>query len=376
MLVLQPAGAASIGTKVSNVVSSESGLVDRIYEAAVLPEFWRPVLKDFATLAESLEAVVVATDGASFRWATSSDRFAELTQQHYAYPASRERARRLLARRHAGFLGDVDVFEASELEGEPLFTELLIPNGFGRGVATGIEVPGGDTIIFHAEAPFSVEPLARDLVSRLDSVRPHLARSALVAARLGFERARSAVETLEALGFAACAVRGSGTVILANKTFEHEGAAWTTRFGDRIALQDRNADALLSESLRHVGIDGAVRSIPLRGDAERSAAILQVVPIRRAAHDLFAQAVAILVLIRPSATPTSRTPLLQALFDLSPTEASVAARIAAGRTVDEIASADAKSPDTVRNQLKSVMSKTGCSRQLDLARMLAQLVGS
>jgi DNA-binding CsgD family transcriptional regulator len=355
--------------------AGNESLTDRIYEAAVLPELWRPVLQQFASVAESLEAIVVATDGVDFRWATSSDRFAELTQQHYSYPASRERARRLLSRRHAGFLGDIDVFDETELESEPLFTEFLIPNGFGRGIATGIEVPGGDTIIFHAEGPFSMAPFSPDLVGRLDALRPHLARSALISARLGFERARTAVETLAGIGFAACAVRSSGSVILANQQFEGEAAIWTTRGGDKVALLDGRADTLLTDAFSRIGLEAGVRSIPLRGGPETSPAVLHVVPVRRAAHDLFGQATAILVLTKASATPTNQTPLLQALFDLSPTEAAVAARIAAGQSIDEIACADAKSAETVRNQLKSVLAKTGCRRQVDLARMLAQMVG-
>ena len=53
------------------------------------------------------------------------------------------------------------------------------------------------------------------------------------------------------------------------------------------------------------------------------------------------------------------------LFELSPVEAAIAARIAV---------ADGKSVETVRNQLKSVLDMTGCRRQADLARRLAQLI--
>jgi len=354
--------------------SVTDSLIDRVYEAAVLPDLWRPVLRQFAGVAEGSEAIVVATDGLSYKWMTSSDRFAELTQQHYAYEGAYERTRRLLARRHPGFLGDVDVFETGELNSIPLFRDFLVPHGFGRGIATGIEIPDGSTIIFHAEGPFSTAPFSPDLVRRLDALRPHLARAALLSARLGFERSRTAVQTLEALGFAACAVRQSGSVIIANRQFAADSALWTTRFGDRIALMDRRADGLLASSLRMIGMDAGVRSIPLRGGPETSPAVLHVVPVRRAAHDLFGYATAILVLTKQSSAPTQRTTLLQALFDLSPMEASVAARIAAGQSVEQIAQADAKSAETVRNQVKSVLAKTGCRRQVDLARLLAQLV--
>lgn len=211
------------------------------------------------------------------------------------------------------------------------------------------------------------------LRTRLNALRPHLARSSLISARLAFERARGAVETLSAIGLAACSVSKLGTVLHANTLFDAEGILWTTRGGNRIALLDRRVGRLLYDALAMIGTDGGVRSLALLGTASRRPAVLYVVPVRRAAHDLFAQAAAILVLTRGSDQPTRSTPLLQTLFDLTPTEAVIAARIAAGQTTDEIAHADGKSTDTVRNQLKTVLDKTGCRRQVDLARLLAQL---
>lgn len=101
---------------------------------------------------------------------------------------------------------------------------------------------------------------------------------------------------------------------------------------------------------------------------------MHVVPIRRSAHDLFNHAAAILVLTTASTAVTEKTALLKALFDLTPTEASIAARVAAGHSLQAMATADAKSVETVRNQLKSVLAKTNCGRQLDLARLLTSLV--
>ena len=117
-----------------------------------------------------------------------------------------------------------------------------------------------------------------------------------------------------------------------------------------------------------------MRSLPIPAQGDGTPAVLHVVPIRRAAHDLFTGSSAILVLSKPSSSATEATPLLQALFDLTPAEAAIAARIAAGETVERIALAAGKSVATVRNQLQSVLDKTGCRRQVDLARLLAQLV--
>lgn len=356
------------------VALDAASLEERIYEASVLPEFWRPVLQDFARFADSSEAIVVATNGVDSRWVASSDYYSERAFEHYSYPTGQERTRRLIARKHAGFLTDMDVFDIEELRNDPLYVEMMIPNGYGRGIATAIDVPGGDTIVVHAEGPFSSVPIAAKLRGRLDAMRPHLARSALISSRLAFERARTAVDTLQGLGFSACAVGSNGIVLVANEAFGQDAQFWTTRGKNRIALFDKRGDQLLNEALGVIGKGGGVYSLPLAATEATTAAVLHIVPIRRAAHDLFAQASAILVLTKASMTPTASTPLLQALFDLSLTEAALAARIAAGQTVEHIAAADRKSVHTVRNQLKSVLAKTGCARQTELARLLSQLL--
>lgn len=353
--------------------SAHEDLVDGIYEAAVLPEFWPQVLRGFAEVAECRVAALVATREGNFKWIGCSPLAEELARQHYDHPRGPERSRRLMAVKRAGFVNDREVYTEAELLAEPLYTECLIPNGFGRGIATAINVPTGDTIILSAEGDYRHGPFTPTIVRSLDGLRPHLARSSLVAARLAFERARTAVETLSGLGLAACAVTRAGTVLVANAEFDAARSLWTTRLGNRIALTDRRADGLLAETLGLIATGQGVRSLPLLPEEDAPPAVLHVVPIRRAAHDLFGQAAAILVLTTASATPTEATPLLQALFDLSPAEAVVAARIAAGQSADEIARADGKSVETVRNQLKSVLGKTGCRRQVDLARLLAQL---
>ncbi len=357
-----------------DILEEQTSFVDRIYEAAVLPEFWPDVLRDFARLAESRHAVLIAVRNQSYKWVGSSPTMEAMTQEVYHYPGGQERTRRLLAAPPGGFITDLDVYSESEILNEPLYTEYLIPKGLGRGIATFINVPTGDSIVVHAEGDHGLGPIGVTVMQRLNGFRPHLARSSLVSARLAFERARTAVETLSALGLAACAVTRAGAVLVANPEFDTEALLWTTRGGNRIGLIDKRADRQLQDALNVIETGQSVRSLPISGQDGTPPAVIHVVPIRRAAHDLFGQAAAILVLTKASDTPAQSTPLLQALFDLSPTEATIAARIAAGQTPEEIARADGKSIATVRNQLKRVLDKTGCRRQVDLGRLLTQLV--
>ncbi len=353
----------------------QTAIVDRIYEAAVIPELWPEVLRHFAEVADSRVAALITTDGVNRRWIGCSDASEEMARRHYGYSGGAERTRRLLARDHAGFLTDLDVFSLDEMVNEPLYRDYLIPSGLGRGLATAIHLPTGESIVFNAEGDFALGPVQPSLRMRVDALRPHLARAALLSARLAFERARTAVETLAGLGVGACAVTRNGKVIVANGAFEIEGALWATGSQDRLVLHDRRADQQLEAALSLIDHRIGVRSIPLlpQGDATQPA-VLHAVPVRRSVHDLFAEASAILVLTKASAEPTKATSLLQTLFDLTPVEAAIAARIAAGQTAESIAALDGKTVGTVRNQLKGVLAKMGCRRQVDLARLLTQLL--
>ena len=65
--------------------------------------------------------------------------------------------------------------------------------------------------------------------------------------------------------------------------------------------------------------------------------------------------------------------MLQQLFDLTPAEARLAAQIATGKSLPQIACADGTSHETLRSRLKAVFVKTRTGRQAELAVLLARL---
>jgi DNA-binding CsgD family transcriptional regulator len=70
----------------------------------------------------------------------------------------------------------------------------------------------------------------------------------------------------------------------------------------------------------------------------------------------------------PAAPPIE---LMQPLFDLIASEARVAAGLALGETLDEIAASGGVS--TVRSELRQVLEKTGCARQAEVVSPLANV---
>jgi DNA-binding CsgD family transcriptional regulator len=352
---------------------ADDPFIDRIYEAAAVPELWPGVLTEFARMAGAKEAVLIVSRGPEFlKWLASSPAFQNVPGEHFAFEGGPERTRRLLARQHAGFLTDHDVYTPDEMAQNPLFRDFLIPRGYGIGVATAIPVPSGDTIIVHAEGEFTRGPISSETVARLDPLRPHFARAALLSARLELERAQAAAQALEVLGLPGAVLGRAGRTMAANNLLAGLMPDVVQDRPSRLVLANVTADALLADAIAQAEmIAGAqVGSIPIPASEEHPPMIVHVLPIRGVAHDVFGNAVAMVVVtpVVPREVPTAN--VIQGLFDLTPAEARLAGIIAAGSQPREAAAGLGITEETARTTLKRVFSKTGVGRQADLVALL------
>jgi len=92
--------------------------------------------------------------------------------------------------------------------------------------------------------------------------------------------------------------------------------------------------------------------------------------IASTARDGFLRCAAILTMTPVALPQAPPVELVQSLFDLTPTEARVARDLAAGKTVETIASGGGVSLNTVRTHVRGVLEKTGCDRQADVVALL------
>ena len=348
-------------------------LIDRIYEAAAIPERWTSVLEDVTRLAGARASVLIAARGAAFnRWVVSSPDFAEIVLAHAERYPMNERTRRLVTSQHAGFLRDCDVFTPDEVEAEPIYREFLIPKGYGSGIATTIQVPSGDTFIIHAEREHRHGPIALDVVRRLDALRPHFARAALLSAQLDMERIESTARILEVVGLPAGVLGKRGRLLAANTPLETLMPGVFQDRQTRLALADAGADALLSDAVTQIETERrpVVRSIPIRARDGHPPIIAHLIPVRGAAHDIFARAEALLVAtaVVPKDVPTAN--VVQGLFDLTPAEAKLATLIASGQQLRDASLQLGVTEHTARTTLKRVLAKTATHRQTELAGLL------
>jgi DNA-binding CsgD family transcriptional regulator len=350
-------------------------LIDRVYEAAAVPALWGDVL---SVLTESIGArwsVVIAARGTDFvRTVASSDGIVELVADYSARYPGNERIVRLLGAGREGFVQDTDLIRPGEVHLDRSYEEYLIPKGFGAGVATVVQAPSGDNVIVHSEFSYTGAPISAEIVARMNAMRPHFARSALLSSRLRMEQARGMANALELIGLAGAVLRTNGTILAANPLFQALIPAVAMDRRERVALTSASADALLANVLERFGSRGSVAgsaSIPIPALDDQVPMIVHLLPVRGAAHDVFNQA-AMLLLVTPvdrAAVPEAE--VLQGLFDLTPSEARVARGISLAQSIEALAAAQGVSRETVRSQLKRVLMKTGLNRQAELVSLLA-----
>ena len=354
---------------------TELDLVDRIYEAAVLPDLWPSVLSDLKTIGEGHGAMMFThTDG--LYKSIACPVFAPVVADYIeeGWPQRTDRQARLFGKRHAGFLGDLDVYSADEIENEPVYRDFFRPRHLGWATATAISLPDGNQIAFSVERPLAAGPVTRPVVERLDLLRPHLARAALLSARLRHERAQAAADALEAIGIPAAVLNARGLIQAMNRGCEAL-ISTTIRAHKRLILADTRANTLLDEALTALAAKSSARafSIPVRADETRGPTIAHVVPLRGGALDIFAGGLSIVVFTAIGERALPAPDIVAVLFDLTPAEARVALGIADGKTVDGLASTLGVSRETIRTQLKAVMAKTETTRQGDLSALLTNL---
>lgn len=353
-------------------MQTDPEILDHIYEAAAIPEMWPEALDRFCQVGGAWGAGLLVFDPQLRMRFTATPNYIGVFESFAAIGDSgrydNQRPKRAIASGHTGFQHDLELFTQEELEVDPVYRDFIYPHGVRWTGGTVILVPTSDILTF--DICRRSEPFERADMERLDLYRPHLARAALVAHRLGLKAARAATDALDILGLPAAVLQRDRRVISANNALKALEPRATIGAFDRMHLGAPLADRLLGSALSEPELSG-MRSIPLAATEASPAMVAHLVPIRRSAHDVFSRGDVLLMFTVVTAPSAPLTEVLTGLFDLTPAEARIARGISTGRSVDELARSGSVSVETVRSQLKSLMMKTGTSRQVDLALLLS-----
>ena len=350
-----------------------SSVSDQFYEAAVLPELWPQACEALARDVNGHTATIFAINELGHHRFVCTPNIREGIEKFVADPRLRDNVRPARALENFPFIfaRELDLLSEEELQSDFVFNDHIKPAGMQWSAGCVFQEPTGHIVMFDILRRAGLDHYSDGELARLNTLKPDLARAVYLASRMAFAEARSVANTLETVGLAAAVLSDGGQVMAANEAFEALGNS--IRIGPKDRLQtERSALQLLNEAVETLqkGMPPRVQSIPIAGTPDEPPLVLHVLPIRRAARDVFARILAIVV-VTPVGTvgaPDSR--VISGLFDLTPAEAKIARLIAGGVSVEGIAESLSLSTETVRSHLKRVMAKTGTSRQVELVRLL------
>jgi DNA-binding CsgD family transcriptional regulator len=350
-------------------------VVDRIYEAAFVPEQWVGALDNVAKLHGCASGVIGAWNdlGApiGFRATALVHPLAEATMRGSGN-VDNTRFVALHSVQEAKFTRVESLLSENALKVDPVQIALRSV-GLESQAATAITMPSGDLVCI------SFERFKRDgafddtLLDALGEIRPHLARAGMIAARLGLERANATVSAMHAMGLPAAVMSANGRVLATNPSFESMSNTFLPSSRDGLAIADSDANRLFQEVVAMSGKreEPIVRSIPIAPQEDRDALVIHLLPLRRAAHEIFSGGDLLVVATAARANTHVPSPaILMGLFDLTPAEVKLATALASGKSLQNAALEANITRSTSRTYLDRIFRKTGTHQQSQLVALL------
>jgi DNA-binding CsgD family transcriptional regulator len=346
-------------------------IVDALYEAAFISEKWPIVLGQIAVAARSKGGgLVLFADGLPVR-GSAIPSLQDLMERFLSDETLRLRALAscMSSVQSASFVDVDSLMKPEEIIDDPMRIQLRA-RGLGANARAVIPMPSGEIAHFVFQRGLDDGGYMPEHIAMLDGMRPDMARAGLAAARLGLEQARSTVDALAMIGLPAAVLAANGHVRVTNAHFEREKALFVaTAFGG-IALADPESNRMFQLALRATGGEPVLRSIPL-SNALPPPVVIHVLPLKRAAHDLFGGGDMLVVATAISASALVPSPtILTGLFDLTPAEVKLAIALAKGLNLKAAAAEAGLQFSTVRTYLARIFRKTGTNQQSQLVALL------
>ena len=354
-------------------------VVDRFYEAAAQPELWRGVLHEASTVfgAEGASLLAVGVPGLQL---AASEGLDELAAEFVrgGWHLKNARAERVLARRGAGLLTELDVFSPEELDWLPLNAELFNPLGFRWATAAMFPVAEDGLVILTVERLARQGQFSGRELSGIRAVLPHLRRALQITAHLARGRAEGMLDSFESIGCGAILLDQAGRVRRLNAGAQREIGKGLRVVGGVLRASDPRVNPALQRLIGSVLYSGPAHEAAPIGAlavprAEGSPLVLHGVPVLGTACELFQSCKAVLLLVDPDEHREPGEVVLRQAYGLTPSEAQVAIRLGRGHDLEEIAAERGVSLTTTRSQLLTVFAKTATHRQSELTALLARM---
>jgi DNA-binding CsgD family transcriptional regulator len=362
-----------------------SSLIGDIYDAALDPNLWVPVLEKTAGFVRGPASALVAHDPSSqsggFYYSWGDDpRYSQLYFEKYV-KLNPTLAHMAIMR--AGEVHSIStVLPFDEFRQTRLYTEWAKPQGYGDATLAVLEKSSMTTVHVTVTHFDRDSPVGDEFRHRMGLLLPHLRRAVAIARIVELHKIEAAmladaVDTISA-GVALVAdegrivrVNGAARVMLEARDLvrEDHGILSASSPEAREALRDAIAGAGSGE----IAARGRRAAVALLSrDGERYVA--HVLPLtagaRREARLRYAATAAVFI---HRAAPDGLTPVeaISQHFQLTPAELRVLVAIVEVGGVPEVASVLGISETTVKTHLRHLFEKTDTHRQADLVKLVA-----
>ncbi len=361
-------------------------VVSRFFEAAAVPELWPEALHALAMACGAPAATALPTAGLTCTTVLVSRNGAgvvdEGTRGGWFAPDRNTRMARCMAlvqRGRRGVITQQDAFSAEDLARDAFQHEYIQPNGYSTFAGAVLVEAPGIALSVSIERAIGQDAFMRDEVALMNQLLTHLRAAGDLALRIGMASTQRMADAFSKAGHPVALLARDGSVIHMNARFERlVGDGVCVRAG-RLGSWQPDADrAFLAAIGRAVGFDvtkhGPLTSIVLPRRNGLRPLVAEVVPVVGLAHDVLHLVAAIVTLTDLEAAGSSPSAtLLEQAFGLTPAEARLAAQIAAGKTLADIALEEGSARETLRSRLKAIFEKTGTGRQAELTLLLSKI---
>ena len=275
------------------------------------------------------------------------------------------------------------LYTEQELKTSPTFNEALLRCRGQNSLNVRMDGPEGSRIVWIMNDPIAPGGWGSGQIEMVERLLPHIRQ---------FVRARQALVGAEALGTSLAGLLDNtrvGVIHLGRRgriVEANDRARDILRHGDglfdedgflhaRLPADHDRLQTLLAAALPPFGGEApSGGSMAIRRSPGLPSLLLHLSPVGERRADFRSRRVAALaLLVDPASEPRIDPELVASVLGLTPVESQVAALLAQGRTVREIAAATGRAEHTVRWHLGRIFKKRGLSRQADLVQLVLSL---
>lgn len=356
--------------------------IERIYAAVGHPDEWPRALQAIAGVTGAASGCILAASGLQSGNVSSFHEIDPDWIQHYNDWFYRYDPSPSVIEANPGrvMVDSVTGPRPADLTGDRLlfYNELMRPQGFRHTLHTGLSETGQRNLGIILQRPAGPGPFSQAQIAALQKLASHLHRALLLHARLQSVDGMVAGLTvaLDRISMGVILLDEAGAVVHTNARAEQllrTSSVLRLESRELTASSNRDNQPLKRLIAAAVTRDGMPSGPTLRlQGASDPGLIVQVTPLNtgESAGSLAPAGVRAAVWLGTYEPSDLCSRTLALMYNLSPTEGELLARLIEGKQLSEIATLRAVSLYTVRTQLKTLMSKLGVSRQVDLVRMV------